>query len=96
MFTEREKYKKYIDEIVRGLLKANKKKAKFLGLNYKKLFAIVSKEVTFTEYLMGARIKKIKVNGMEYVRPVKRSTTNPANYIPVRTINTGGTSGKKV
>lgn len=80
MATEREKYNKYIDELVKGLLRENKKQAKKLGFNYKKLYDIIKEEITFSEFLTGLKVKTIKVNGMVYSRKTK--FYEPVNFKP--------------
>lgn len=82
----KEQYDDHIEELVKGLLKNNKKKAKQLGFSKTKLTELVSKEIPYKEYLRGRKVKRITVNGMEFVRKTKFA--DPSNFQAGVEVNT--------
>lgn len=82
MKSQKEKYEKYIKEIALGFIKANKRglrKSK-LKLNYDKICDLIKKEISYNDYIFGKRIKRLNINGMEYIKKTK--LTNPASIQP--------------
>ena len=71
MKSPRQKYDIHINELVKGFLKTNKRKAKRMKLTPEKVKNLISQELTYQEYLMGRKIKKININGLEFERKTK-------------------------
>jgi hypothetical protein len=78
MNSDHDKYEKHVEELAKGLFKNNRHKSKVMGYNIKKLTEIIKKEITYSDFVLGRRVKKINVNGMEFNR--KTSFASPMNF----------------